>query len=336
MCGITGILNLDFRPIDFRTLNRMSEMQKHRGPDDQGFVGFSFSQSRVSAVDINSNEIKTNSFHGGIGFNRLSILDLSINGHQPMISKDGKVVIAYNGETYNAFDFKNELEKKGYQFKSQTDTEVLLHLYQEYGIEKMLELVNGMFAFSIIDLELNKLFLARDHVGIKPIYWYKKGELFLFASEIKSFISHPDFHAEIEEKHVDEYFYYKYNAHDRTVFKDVKQLPPGYYLEVSMQGEKLVKYWEPDLTTRNSLSELDATKRLEEILKTSVKSQLLSDVKVGCQLSGGIDSSLVTTFARGYFNADMDTFSVIPEIKRILKKNILMRYWKKQMQKHIN
>lgn len=315
MCGITGIFNLDFQSIDFNVLKRMSDVQKHRGPDDQGFVGFSFNRNTVSSIDINSQDINSNSFHGGIGFNRLSILDLSINGHQPMISNNGKVVIAYNGETYNAFEFKDQLKKKGYQFRSQTDTEVLLHLYQEYGINKLLELVNGMFAFCIVDLKLERLFLARDHVGIKPIYWYRKGKTLLFASEIKSFIPHPGFHAEIAEEHVDEYFFYKYNAHDRTVFKNVNQLPPGYYLEASLSGEKLKKYWEPNLTTKNTLSEMEAGSRLEEILKSSVKSQLISDVKVGCQLSGGIDSSLITTFAREYFDANMDTFSVIPENK---------------------
>ena len=316
MCGIAGILNLNFKPVDFEVLKNMSDAQKHRGPDDQGFVGFSFKKNKILPINIRNGMIESGSFHGGIGFNRLSILDLSINGHQPMISQNEKVVIAYNGETYNAFQFKSDLKKKGFIFKSKTDTEILLYLYQQYGIEKMLELTNGMFAFCIVDLELQKVFLACDHAGIKPMYWYKNRNTILFGSEIKSFLSHPKFEREIDKSHIDEYLYFKYCAHDRTLFKGVSQMPPGHYLEISTDGEKLIKYWEPKLNTFDSLSKKNALERLESALKASVKSQLISDVKVGCQLSGGIDSSLVTTYARQYFNAFLDTFSIIFENKK--------------------
>lgn len=316
MCGIAGILNLNFHPVDFNVLKNMSDVQKHRGPDDQGFVGFSFKKNKILPINIRDRIIESTSFHGGIGFNRLSILDLSINGHQPMISQNEKVVIAYNGETYNAFQFKSDLKKKGFVFKSRTDTEILLYLYQQYGIEKMLELANGMFAFCIVDLELQKVFLARDHAGIKPMYWYKKGNTILFGSEIKSFLSHPKFEREINKNHIDEYLYFKYCAHNRTLFKGVSQIPPGHYLEISTDREKLIKYWEPKLNTYGSLSKKDATERLESVLKSSVKSQLISDVKVGCQLSGGIDSSMVTTYAQQYFNYYLDTFSIIFEDKK--------------------
>ena len=316
MCGIAGILNLDFRPVDFAVLKNMSDAQKHRGPDDQGFVGFSFKKNKISPINILNGTTELKSFHGGIGFNRLSILDLSINGHQPMISQNEKVIIAYNGETYNAFQFKTDLETKGFVFKSKTDTEILLYLYQQYGIEKLIELINGMFAFCIVDLELQKVFLVRDHVGIKPMYWYKKGNTLLFGSEIKSFLSHPEFYREINKNHIDEYFYFKYCAHDRTLFKGVSQIPPGHYLEISTLEEKLIKYWEPELNTCGTLSKKDAIERLESILKSSIKSQLISDVKVGCQLSGGIDSSMITTYARQNFNAHLDTFSIIFENKK--------------------
>lgn len=316
MCGIAGILNLNFHPVDFNVLKNMSDVQKHRGPDDQGFVGFSFKKNKILPINIRDRIIESTSFHGGIGFNRLSILDLSINGHQPMISQNEKVVIAYNGETYNAFQFKSDLKKKGFVFKSRTDTEILLYLYQQYGIEKMLELANGMFAFCIVDLELQKVFLARDHAGIKPMYWYKKGNTILFGSEIKSFLSHPKFEREINKNHIDEYLYFKYCAHNRTLFKGVSQIPPGHYLEISTDREKLIKYWEPKLNTYGSLSKKDATERLESVLKSSVKSQLISDVKVGCQLSGGIDSSMVTTYAQQYFNYYLDTFSIIFKDKK--------------------
>ena len=316
MCGIAGILNLNFKPVDFEVLKKMTDAQKHRGPDDQGFVGFSFKNNKILPISIQNGTIESMSFHGGIGFNRLSILDLSINGHQPMISQNEKVVIAYNGETYNAFQFKTDLMKKGFVFKSRTDTEILLYLYQQYGIEKMVELINGMFAFCIVDLESKKIFLARDHAGIKPMYWYKKGNILLFGSEIKSFLSHPEFESLINKNHIDEYSYYKYCAHDRTLFKGVSQIPPGHYLEISSNGEKLNKYWEPKLNNSCNLSKKDAIEKLDISLKSSVKAQLISDVNVGCQLSGGIDSSMITTYARQHFDAYLDTFSIIFENKK--------------------
>lgn len=317
MCGIAGIYNKNCRSVDFQVLKRMTDVQRHRGPDDQGFAGFSLSEDKISPVDPENENSTNKTYQGGIGFNRLSILDLSMNGHQPMISQNEKVVIAYNGETYNAFDFTFQLEQKGYQFKSKSDTEVLLNLYQEYGMDKMLELLNGMFAFCIVDLIQKKIFLARDHAGIKPMYWCNINGTLLFASEIKAFLSHPEFKPEIEESHLDEYLYYKYNAHDRTLLKNVFQVPPGHFLEITTEGEKLKKYWEPNLNTRNTLTVNEAVEELEKVLKSCVKSQLISDVKVGCQLSGGIDSSMITTFARHHFDADMDTFSIIFQNERV-------------------
>ena len=314
MCGIAVIINLDFKPIDFSALKNMADIQHHRGPDNQGFAGFCFQKEILNPVQSN-NVQSSNIFHGGLGFNRLSILDLSENGHQPMISANQKIAIVYNGETYNAFEFKPGLEKKGYRFKSTSDTEIILYLYQEYGIEKLLNMANGMFGFAIVDLTNKKVYLARDHAGIKPLYWYKKGNTVLFASEIKSFLQHPLFIPEIEEENIDEQIFYRYTAFDRTLFKNVKQVPPAHYVEISETGIYIRKYWEPEFT--NSFVEKKlALGKLENVLKNSVQSQLISDVKVGCQLSGGIDSSLVATFARSHFSANMDTFSVILENKK--------------------
>ena len=313
MCGIAGIFNLNGKPVNFQVLEKMTHVQQHRGPDDQGFAGFSFEEKSIRPVIPGNAQSQINSFSGGLGFNRLSIIDLSMNGHQPMISQNGNVVIAYNGETYNAFEIKPELEKKGYRFKSKTDTEVLLNLYQENGIEKMLNRLNGMFAFCMVDLTLEKVFLARDHAGIKPLYWTKIGNTMLFASEIKAFLSYPEFKAEVNLNHFDEYLYYKYCGHDRTPFQNVYQVPPGYFMEVSKNKTKLVKYWNPDLNTTNLISRKEAVGQLENILNSCVKAQLIGDVKVGCQLSGGIDSSMITTYARHFFNANMDTFSIVFE-----------------------
>ncbi|MBN1819394.1 MAG: asparagine synthase (glutamine-hydrolyzing), partial [Prolixibacteraceae bacterium] len=323
MCGFSGIINLDSRPVDLTIIQKMSETLKHRGPDDRGFIGFSLDNEKIYPLQPYELTSKNKSFSCSIGFNRLSILDLTANGHQPMISYDGKLAIAYNGETYNAFDFKNTLQKKGYRFRSKTDTEVLLYLYQEYGIEKMLELINGMFAFCIVDLNKNKLFLARDHAGIKPLYWYKNKSTILFASEIKAFLDHPDFKSEINLLNIPEYKFYHYCAFDRTLFKGVSRIPQGCYLEITSNNEKLIKYYEAPLSKDRKISQKRAEEILENTLKESIKSQLISDVKVGCQLSGGIDSSLITTFARQYFKANMDTFSIVFDNKQFSEEKYI-------------
>ena len=311
MCGFTGYINLNSKRLNFNVLKKMTDIQSHRGPDDQGFVGFSIFDSPKVKVIENQENVDSN-FHGGIGFNRLSILDLSLNGHQPMISNCRNYIIAYNGETYNAFSFKTELQAKGYRFRSNTDTEVILNLYIEYGIEKTLELLNGMFAFVIIDLNKQKSYIVRDHFGIKPMYIYNTNETVLFSSEVKSFTQHPEFKAEINNEHIDEYLLFRYCAHDRSLFKNVKQVPPSHYYEISKDTVKVKEYWIPDYSNPDKeIKEEEALYKLDKIFKDSIKSQLLSDVKVGCQLSGGIDSSLVTTYAREFFDANMDTFSIV-------------------------
>ena len=239
MCGIVGIVNLDFKPVQFDTLKRMSDIQKHRGPDDQGFADFSFQQENIKHYYNGVNKGNSALRHGALGFNRLSILDLSLSGHQPMISENGKVAIVYNGETYNAFQFKPDLEKKG----------------------------------CIVDVKLKKIFLARDHAGIKPLYWYKNNNTILFASEIKTFLMHPNFDAAIEKSNIDEYLFYKYNAFDRTIFKGVHQVPAGHYLEISKTEIKLKKYWEPKIYS-SKLNKNQALDQLEKWINNRVKSQL--------------------------------------------------------------
>ncbi len=310
MCGFTGFINLDNQPLNSAVLKRMTDIQIHRGPDDQGMVGFSlFKEPRVEIIDNKESEFKN--LHAGIGFNRLSILDLSEKGHQPMISQCGNYILAYNGETYNALSFRDELIAKGHPIKSKTDSEVILYLYIEYGIEKTLELLNGMFAFIIVDLKERRSFIVRDQLGIKPMYVYKTSNVLMFSSEIKSFTQHPEFKAQLNQNHLDEYLLFRYCAHDRTLYKNVKQLPPGHYYEISQDEIKVKEYWSYNLINENAISLNDALEQLNITFKESVKSQLMSDVLVGCQLSGGIDSSLVTTYAREFFNANMDTFSIV-------------------------
>lgn len=314
MCGLCGFYHLDRRPADPGVIVRMADSIRHRGPDDQGFRRFSLESGQSTELKRNAPP-QASTLNGAVGFNRLSILDLSEHGHQPMCSRDGRVFIVYNGEVYNAFDFTAELKAAGFQFRGRSDTEVILYLYEHYGIEGVLERLNGMFAIVIVDLRMGELHIARDHLGVKPLYWSllesQGRRTFLFASEVKAFLSHPEFRAELAEDNLDEYLTFRYCAEKRFLLKGVQQLPPGHRLRLTSSGIAVTRYWRiPDEPTAD-LDAAQALDRLDGLLRESVRSQLLSDVKVGCQLSGGIDSSLVCVFARSHFDADMDTFSVV-------------------------
>jgi asparagine synthase (glutamine-hydrolysing) len=318
MCGIVGIYNRNGTPVDTSALQRMIDSQGHRGPDDQGVRLFSLNKGERTSAEYTNGGFRNSEFEGGIAFNRLSILDPSENGHQPMGNRDATIFIAFNGEIYNAFDFRAELKAAGFQFRSNTDTEVVLYLYERYGFPELLERLNGMFAVSIVDLNRREIYLARDRMGIKPLYWYEHNDTFLFSSEVKSFLFHPSFRKELDPDRLDEYLVFRYCARDGFLLKNVRQLEPGCSIRLSSKGWEKKRYWSiPDISCKSDLSFERAVSIFEGHLQRSVKSQLLSDVKVGCQLSGGLDSSTVNLFATKYGGANMDAFSIIfddPEI----------------------
>lgn len=316
MCGILGIYQSGGAPVDSATLRRMMDVQRHRGPDDVGAHFFSFATGRSAAWDAVS-PAPADPFEGALGFNRLSILDLSASGHQPMVGRDARVAIAFNGEIYNAFDYREELEADGFVFRSRTDTEVLLYLYERHGLAGMLRRLNGMFAIALIDLRDRSLTLVRDRLGIKPLYWYERDGLFLFSSEIKSFLEHPAFRAELAEENLDEYLLFRFCSADRTLLSGVRQLEPGCWLRVDARGKSGGRYWSVPDDPPDPLVFEDGLEQLDAHLQRSVRLRLLSDVKVGCQLSGGIDSSLVNVFATRHGGADMDAFSVIFDDPRL-------------------
>lgn len=308
MCGIAGFVNLDGRPADPAVLSAMTALIQHRGPDDRGTLQCSLRTDRY----FNSTPETEAPGDVAIGFHRLNILDLSLQGHQPMLNAARDIAIAFNGEIYNAFDLKPQLEAAGYRFRSRTDTEVILYLYEHFGLDGMLERLNGMFAIVLADLRTHEVHVVRDHLGIKPVYWTTVGRSVLFASEAKAFLGHPEFRAELDATHVDELLAFRYVAGDASILKNVQHLRPGHRLCITPGGLSVTRYWTiADVVEKAPLSREEAVDQCGALLKESVRSQLLSDVKVGCQLSGGIDSSLVTVFARGHFAADMDTFSVV-------------------------
>ena len=329
MCGITGYINTDFRPVrNTDRILKMLKVQKHRGPDDSGIRLFSLLSASSAETSCLTPESIDADFEGILGFNRLSILDLSMNGHQPMLNPDNNVIIALNGEIYNAFDFRNELQDWGYKFRSATDTEIVLALYLRHGFEGMLERLNGMFALIVIDLRSRELYLARDRFGIKPLYYILNDRVLAFSSELKSFAFLEDFEFTLNSTKLDEYLLFRNNL-SGTLFEGLESLEPGHYLNYR-SGQKLIKsrYYDVNDYSRSKRSgTLDSFgTEVREWLDKSVRSQLVSDVKLGCQLSGGIDSSLVTWLANtNAKNGSFESVSIVFKNKLFSEESYIDR-----------
>ena len=278
MCGIVGKYN--FRtgePVAPELIKAMCDKVVYRGPDDGGV----YTDGSI-----------------GLGHRRLSIIDLSELGHQPMSSEDQKLWITFNGEIYNFQSLREDLISKGYTFKSNTDTEVIIYLYQEYG-ENCLQYMRGMFAFAIWDQEKSCLFLARDRIGKKPLFFYFDGKTFIFASEIKSILEDSEIGKEINFEAFCDYFKYLYVPDPKTIYRNIYKLEPGHYLICSKEGIKKKEYWDVSFADESTMGLQDISKELLEILNESVKLRMISDVPLGAFLSGGIDSSgVVALMAR--------------------------------------
>lgn len=290
MCGIAGFTNLDGAPADAGALDAMLRLVAHRGPDDRGDCRVAL---RGAAPDT------------ALGFHRLSILDRSARGHQPMQAADGQVVLLFNGAIYNAPELRSELQRT-HHFTSATDTEVILALYERHGLIGMLDRLNGMFALVIADLRHHVIHLVRDPFGIKPLYWAEAGRAVLFASEAKALLGHPHCRAEVNAGAIDELLGFRFVAGSDTLLKGVRHVRPGHVVTISPEGATERRYWRlPDAASGPGWSRADAVEQLDAALTRSVRAQLQSDVPVGCQLSGGVDSSLVAA------RAGVDTFSVV-------------------------
>lgn len=282
MCGITGFYGFEDKDL----LKRMTSRLEHRGPDNFGY----YSDSKCS-----------------LGHRRLSIIDLSEKGKNPMHNEDHSIWITYNGEIYNFKEIRDDLEKKGHRFYSDTDTEVIIHSYEEYGFD-CLSKFNGMFAFCIYDSNNNLLFLARDRLGIKPLYYYVKGNRFIFASEIKAILEDKDLKRELNREAMKKFFAYEYVPHPMTIFKNIHKLPSASYL--ILKDNKITKkeYW--DIKYKIDPKPEDYfIKEIRKRLEESVKMRLISDVPLGAFLSGGIDSSSVVALM-SKINKDMNNHPV--------------------------
>lgn len=289
MCGLAGIYNFrSLAPAGRAELERMTRILIHRGPDDEGFY-------LKHAL--------------GLGHRRLSILDLSERGHQPMCSADGRFVIAYNGEVYNYLEIRNDLEKNGHVFKTETDTEVILTLYAEKGTE-CLRYLNGMFALAIWDSAKHTLLLARDRVGIKPLYYAETADGIVFASEVKALLASQLVSAKVARANIDTYLTFSYVPGVETLFQGVLKVLPGQWLQISREGIKSAFYWDVEYTPNHRRNVTETAEELRELLLDAVRIHMRSDVPVGVFLSGGLDSSAVVALLAEAGIDDLKTFSV--------------------------
>jgi asparagine synthase (glutamine-hydrolysing) len=290
MCGIAGMAGVANEPL----LRQMLAITKHRGPNDSGTY---VAEGHSPAASV------------AIGNNRLSIIDLSPAGHQPMCNEDGSVWVAYNGEIYNFPELREELVRDGHQFKSHTDTEVLVHLYEKYGPE-MVNRLNGMFAFALWDTDRRELWIFRDRMGIKPLYYAQLGERLYFASEIKALLACPELTVDVDRGSLYQYLAYLYVPNPATIFKGVFKLQPGHRLCWRRGAIRIESYWDPVYSPYFRESEQEIAERLRELLIRVTRRQLISDVPVGFFLSGGVDSSTLVACAAETHDTALTCFSI--------------------------
>jgi len=296
MCGIAGFINLNNQKPTLSILKKMIGAISYRGPDDRG------------AELINN---------CAMGNCRLAVIDLSSRAHQPMWDSKKQFCLTFNGEIYNFRELKRGLQKQGYRFKSDSDTEVILNLYRQDGPDCVKKL-RGMFALAIWDVRKQELFLARDQFGIKPLYYYLKDDLFIFASEIKSILEHPKVKRQLNRKALSYYFSVGFGCipSPQTIFENIFKLPPGSRLVLNQSGVKIIRYWDIANIQPKKISLAEAIEETKELIEKSVKTQLVADVPLGTFLSGGIDSSLITYFAQKHTRRKIKTFSIGFEDKR--------------------
>jgi len=287
MCGFVGVINKNNQPlIELPLLKRMADTISYRGPDDEGH----FIDNRVAL------------YH-----KRLAIID-PVTGRQPMTN--GSVTIVFNGEIYNYIELRESLKQLGHAFVTNSDTEVIIHMYLEYGLDFVKQL-NGMFAFLLYDCKLDRIITARDHFGIKPLYFYIGDERIVYASEIKAILEHPDLTAEPNYSAIFDYLSFQYVLGDATMFRGVNKLEPGHcqVIELETMTIESLKYWEPDFRVDADHTERYFIYQLQNLLVDTINIQLRSDVPVGAYLSGGMDSSLVTILAAEKYPGRIKTFT---------------------------
>lgn len=291
MCGICGIRQQEGERIDPDTIERMTKSLQHRGPDASG-----------THIDGSI----------GLGHTRLKIIDLSDSARQPMSNEDGTCWIVFNGEVYNFRGIRADLECKGYRFRSQSDTEVILHLYEELG-DKCVEALEGMFAFAVWDKRRHRLLLARDRAGKKPLFYGIAGGVFVFGSEVKAILQHPAIRRQVSLESLPHYFTFGYAPPGRTLYEGIRQVPPAHTLVVEADGrEELRRYWDLDFCrkTGRAPTVAAAAAQVRSLITEAVKKRLVSDVPLGAFLSGGLDSTIVVGIMSRLMDQPVRTFNL--------------------------
>jgi asparagine synthase (glutamine-hydrolysing) len=289
VCGICGTLHFDGQSASLEVLSAMTESLRHRGPDAGGVH---------MAGPL------------GLGHRRLAIIDLSAGGGQPMSTEDHLIWITYNGEIYNFVEVRRELQGRGHVFRSESDTEVILHAYETWGVD-CLTRFNGMFAFALWDSRIKRLWLVRDRLGIKPLFYLHRDDRILFASEIKGILCDPTVKREIDLDGLDHYLSLNYTPAPYTLFCGIRQLPPAHYLLVDSDGHaKLESYWDISYRQKRGGEETDLIREFEQRFSEAVKMQMVSDVPLGAFLSGGVDSSSIVYWMSRHTDQPVKTFSI--------------------------
>jgi len=286
MCGIVGKIDFD-GAVDVGLLHRMCAVLEHRGPDSRGVY-----------VD-----------HGvGLAMQRLSIIDVK-GGDQPIFNEDGTVVVVQNGEIYNFPELREELQRRGHCFSSHSDTEVLVHLYEDEG-EQMVRRLRGMFAFAIWDARRRRLLCARDRVGKKPLFWARRGRKFWFASELRALLEDGEIDRTVDPQAISAYLAFQYVPHPLSAFKGIRKLAPASTLVVTADGQWEERYWALDYVAKITGSEAELAEGLREEIREATRIRLTSEVPLGAFLSGGIDSSAVVAAMAGQMAEPVKTFSI--------------------------
>jgi asparagine synthase (glutamine-hydrolysing) len=287
MCGICGIFDFKGAPVDRDLLARMTSTIRHRGPDGEGF----YVQGPI-----------------GLGHRRLSIIDLE-GGAQPITNEDGTLQIIFNGEIYNFIELREELKAKGHIFKTRSDTEVILHGYEEWGLE-CVQRFNGIFAFALWDSKRKRLFLARDHLGVKPLYYVVLGNRLLFGSEIKALLADPECPKEVDLPALGQLFTLRYVPSPETLFHRIKKLPPGHLMVVHSEGIDVRRYWNWTPQIRRDVHEHALIEQYQQLVEDAVRIQMRSDVPVGLFLSSGVDSGALLALMSKYAGKPVHTFTI--------------------------
>lgn len=316
MCGISGYYSFH-KSISSTNILEMNQAIRHRGPDDEGFWmytndhGVSFSgNDSTQKIKEQFPVLQEGNSNIALGFRRLSIIDLSEKGHQPMFSENEQIIITFNGEIYNFKKLRKELEFSGYTFHSTSDTEVILKAYQEWGNSAFAKL-DGMFAVCIVDLISQKLILARDRVGMKPLFYHQSKEGVVWASEIKALLKNEFVKPEINWDGVYTNFLFQTTLAPKTCFQDIFSLEPASFMTIDLKNQQITKekFWKLPSPSAKNISEEEAVKKIDELLSESISEQLYADVPVAVMMSGGIDSTLIASKSKP-FNANINTYTI--------------------------